>query len=277
VLSATIEATQNFLPSRVASNLDLFTNIAGTAIGALAGALLTRIFLEESRILVLRRAWFSHEASGGLIVLGLWPLAQIYPQAYLFGHGQWLPILSEWLSEWWSTPVDLGALLRGGAEPSVEQYWLGETIITACGLTGAVLALLCLMRERAPKRALALLLVGAAIAVKTLASALLFTPENAFAWATPGAEGGALIGLMMLFGLGLAPAVAQRRVAALALIISLIVVNIMPANPYFESTLQTWVQGKFLNFNGAAQFLSLSWPLFILWYLYHPVHRAKPY
>src|SRR5207237_4830401 len=102
-LSATIEAVQNFLPSRVASNLDLITNSAGTAIGALAGALLTRTFLEESRFLVLRRAWFSHEASRGLIVLSLWPLAQIYPQAYLLGHGQLLPVLSEWLSEWWSS------------------------------------------------------------------------------------------------------------------------------------------------------------------------------
>jgi len=35
------------------------------------------------------------------------------------------------------------------------------------------------------------------------------------------------------------------------------------------------VQGKFLNFNGAAQFLSLAWPFFTLWFLFHPVHANK--
>jgi hypothetical protein len=105
---------------------------------------------------------------------------------------------------------------------------------------------------------------------------LLFAPENAFAWLTPGAQGGLLIGAIMLSGLVFAPEVAQRRVAMLALLTSLVAVNAAPANPYFTATLQTWVQGKFLNFNGAAQFLSLLWPFFTLWFLLHPVHRLKP-
>ena len=66
---------------------------------------------------------------------------------------------------------------------------------------------------------------------------------------------------------------AQRRIAGLALIFSLLATNAVPANPYFVSTLQTWVQGKFLNFDGAAQFLSVLWPFLALWFLYHPVHR----
>jgi VanZ family protein len=275
LLSAAMEAVQTYLPSRVPSNLDLMTNSAGTLIGAVAGMLGSRIFLEESRLLHLRSRWFSHEASRGLVVIALWPLAQLYPQGHLFGHGQILPILSSWLSRWLTTPVDLGALLRGEVDLSAEQYWLAETIITACGLTGAVLTLLCVLRARAPRAAMAFALIAAALMVKTLSMALLFSPENAFAWLTPGSEGGLLIGTMMLFGLSFAPHVAQRRVAALALITSLAVVNAIPANPYFAATLQEWVQGKFLNFSGAAQFLSLLWPLFTLWFLYHPVHAVK--
>ena len=275
LVSAAMEAGQNFLPSRVPSNLDLITNAAGVTLGAVCGALLTPAFLEQSRLLALRSRWFLHEASRGLIVLALWPLAQMYPQAYLFGHGQLLPMASDWLSELWSTQIDLGAMLRHQTELSAEQYWLSETIITACGFTGAMLTLFCLTRRRAPRLALALGLGAATLAAKTLASALLFSPDNAFAWVTPGAEAGLVIGVIMLAGLAMAPQVAQRRVAALALITSLIVVNIAPANPYFLSTLQTWVQGKFLNFNGAAQFLSLAWPFITLWFLYHPVHRKK--
>jgi hypothetical protein len=41
------------------------------------------------------------------------------------------------------------------------------------------------------------------------------------------------------------------------------------------ATLQTWVQGKFLNFNGAAQFLSLLWPFFAVWFLWLPCPHAR--
>jgi hypothetical protein len=74
----------------------------------------------------------------------------------------------------------------------------------------------------------------------------------------------------MLTGLVFAPQRAQRMVAALMLLIGLIAVNAAPSNPYFIATLQTWVQGKFLNFNGAAQFLSLLWPFAALWLVAAP-------
>jgi VanZ family protein len=275
LLSGTMEAVQTFSPTRVSSNLDFLTNIAGGLIGATAGVLLTPKFLERSRLLQYRRRWFVREASRGFVVIGLWPLAQIYPQGYLFGHGQLTPILSNWLSDWLDTSIDLGALLRHGVEFSPEQYWLSEAIMTACGLTGALLTLLFLLRKNAPNALLAGLLMMGALAVKAMASALVFAPENAFAWLTPGAQGGLLFGTAMVFGLAFAPPVAQRRIAAAMLVISLLVVNIAPANPYFVVTLQTWVQGKFLNFNGAAQFLSLFWPFLALWFLLHSVHRQK--
>ncbi|MGV3742759.1 MAG: VanZ family protein [Burkholderiaceae bacterium] len=273
LLSGVIEAGQTFLASRVPSNLDLFTNSAGAALGALAGVLLTPYVLERSRLMQVRRRWFLHEASRGLIVAGLWPFAQIYPQAYLFGHDQLTPIVWDWLSNWWAMPIDLSAIIRQDRQLAVEQLWLAETIITACGLTGALLTLLCILRKTAPKVLLLVLLALSAFIAKGLSNALLFAPEQAFVWLTPGAQAGILVSLIMLGGLAFTPTTAQRRVAALCLIISLIVVNAAPSNPYFVATLQTWVQGKLLNFNGAVQFLSLAWPFLALWFLYHPVHR----
>lgn len=275
LLSGSMEAAQTFLPSRVSSNLDLYTNVTGSLAGGIAGVLLTPTFLEQSRFLSLRRHWFFDDAGRGLIVAGLWPLAQIYPQAYLFGHGQLSPILSDWLSGWLEESIDLAALLRAGIELTIEQYWLAETAITACGMTGAVLLLLVTLKPAAPRAPLALLLVAATLAFKTLANALLFNPANAFSWLTPGALGGLMFGGVMLFGLSFAPAVAQRRIAVLMLTVSLLFVNLLPSNPYFAATLQSWVQGKFLNFNGAAQFLSLMWPAFALWFLLHRTHRMK--
>ena len=275
LLSGTMEAVQSYLPSRVASNLDLYTNVAGCCIGAVLGALSARRALDQSLLYRLRQRWFAPHASKGLVLLALWPLAQIYPQGYLFGHGQLLPILSEWLSSLLDLDIDLAGYVRPVAELTAEQYWLSETIITACGMTGAALTMLCILRRFAPKGALLLLLIGSAVVLKALASALLFAPENAFVWITPGAEGGFLIGLIMLAGLAFAPRVVQRRLAALTLLLSLLIVNATPVNPYFTATLQTWVQGKFLNFNGAAQFLSLVWPFFALWFLWLPSHRRN--
>jgi VanZ family protein len=275
LVSGAMEAVQSYLPSRVPSNLDFFTNAAGGCVGAVLGALSARKLLDHSHLYRLRQRWFAQHASQGLVLLALWPLAQIYPQGYLFGLGQLLPILSEWLSALLDAEIDLAAYLRPDVVLTVEQYWLSETIITACGMTGAVLAMLCLLRRSAPKAGLALGLIAAAVLVKTLASALLFAPENAFVWVTPGAQGGFVIGLIMLGGLAFAPAVAQRRVAAASLLLSLVIVNTTPLNPYFMATLQSWVQGKFLNFNGAAQFLSLLWPFFALWFLWLPSHKLN--
>ena len=275
LLSGAMEVVQTYLPSRVSSNLDLLANSAGVILGAVCAPALTRYFMEDSRFLQLRQRWFTHEASRGLLVLGLWPLAQIYPQAYLFGHGQFLPLVSNWLTRILTIPVDLGALLRGASDLTVEQYWLSEAIITASGLSGALLTLSCVLRSRAPRAALLVLLCLLTLAVKSLGSALLYGPDNAFGWLTPGARGGLLLGALMLSGLVIAPRVAQRRVAVLMLAICLVTLNVAPANPYFIATMQDWTQGRFLTFNGAAQFLSLLWPFLALWFLMHPTHRGS--
>jgi VanZ family protein len=275
LLSLFMESIQTFLPSRVSSNLDFITNAGGALLGGFIGLRLTRVFLEQSRLLDLRKRWLYPAAGRGLIVAGLWPLAQIFPLGYLFGHGQFLPILSAWLEKRLQEPVDLGLLLWHGGRLDAQDYWLAETIITACGLTGAVLAASCLLRKAAPRAWLLPLLVLAALAVKTLTSALIFDPENAFQWLTPGAKGGLLVGAMMLSGLIFAPHAAQRRLAIASLLLSVIAVNYAPANPYFLATMQTWPLGKFLNFFGAAQFLALCWPLFAIWLLLQPVDRLK--
>ena len=275
LISGLMEGVQTYLPSRVSSNLDFYTNAAGCAIGAVIGVLTVRRLLDRSQLQRLRQAWFAPHASQGLVLLALWPLAQMYPQSFLFGLGQLLPILSDWLSQLLDSEIDLASYVRPDAILTVEQYWLSETIITACGMVGAALTLLCLLRKPAPRGLLVCALIVAAVVVKALATALLFSPENAFVWVTPGAEGGFLIGAIMLAGLAFAPHVAQRRLAVATLLLSLVIVNTTPANPYFVATLQTWVQGKFLNFNGAAQFLTLLWPFFAVWFLWLPSHKLN--
>lgn len=267
LVSASAELVQYFLPSRVTSLLDFLTNASGALIGAVLGALLTPLILEKGRLQLLRKQWLHHESSRELLILGLWPMAQIYPQAYLYGLGQIVPLISQYLSDLFEMDIDISGFLLHGMEPNAEEYLLSETIITACGCTGAVLICLSLLNRHAPKAMLSTLLLLASIMVKALASALLFKPEYAFAWLTPGARGGLFISVIMLYGFSFAPSLVQKRLALLMLLMSLTVLNLISENPYFAVTMQTWVQGKFLNFNGAAQFLSLLWPFLAIWAL----------
>eukprot|EP01030_Chromulinospumella_sphaerica_P012409 gene12409-12198_t len=120
LLSGLMEGVQTYLPSRVSSNLDFYTNSVGCMLGAVIGVLTVRRLLDQSELQRLRKSWFAPHASHGLVLLALWPLAQIYPQNFLFGLGQLLPILSEWLSQLLDTDIDLAQYLRPDSVLTVE-------------------------------------------------------------------------------------------------------------------------------------------------------------
>ncbi len=274
-LSSAMETVQYFLPSRVTSLLDIITNSGGTMLGAIIGVLLVPGVLEKGRLRLLRKQWLHHESSREILLLALWPLAQIFPQAYLFGLGQILPTLSIWVDQFFDVDIDLGTVLRVGVELNADEYLLSETIITACGCTGAILLCLSILNRHAPKFWLSATLFSAAILTKALASALVFKPEFAFVWLTPGAKGGLLISAMMLYGLSFSPSHVQRRLAFLMLALGLALNNLIPVNPYFLMTMQSWVQGQLLNFYGAAQFLAVIWPFVGLVYILNHSSRSR--
>src|SRR4051812_13211618 len=72
LLSLCMEGLQNFLPSRVASNVDFGLNVLGTLIGAAlaAGLEVAGVLDHWSR---LRERWFIPQARGALVLLALWP------------------------------------------------------------------------------------------------------------------------------------------------------------------------------------------------------------
>lgn len=269
-ISLAMESIQYFLPSRVTSLLDILTNGLGALLGAILGAGLIPSVLQRAQLHNLRQQWLQQGVSHELVIIGLWPLAQIFPQAFLFGLGQILPMISLWCEEYLDLSIDLSSILRNGIELTPEEFLLTETIITACGGAGAVLLLLSLLQKRAPHFLLASGLLASTFAVKSLATAIMFQPENAFSWLTPGARGGLLLSVLILYGFSFAPIKAQRRLAMLLLLISLFLVNLIPDNPYFLMTLQGLMQGKMLNFFGAAQFLAIVWPFVAILVLLKP-------
>src|SRR6266704_1677435 len=88
-LSLALESLQLYLPTRTSSNLDLFANTAGGIIGALAAAAASRRLLREEGLKAIRDRLFL-PGSGidlGLVLLGMWLIAQLNPGMLLFGTG----------------------------------------------------------------------------------------------------------------------------------------------------------------------------------------------
>jgi hypothetical protein len=112
-----------------------------------------------------------------------------------------------------------------------------------------------------------LFLVGAALAVKAAAFAILMRAEDVFLWLTPGAQHGLLAGLLLALAAMALPRLARLALAAVLLMVATVLVNLAPPNPYLAATLKLWQQGHFLNFNGLTRLVSALWAFAALGYL----------
>jgi len=245
-LSLAMEATQSYLPVRVASSVDVLCNAAGTLLGALAGLRAARWALDAGPLIGWRRRLLlpGMQADIGLVLLGLWLFMQLNPAMLLFGGG------------------DLRDLLAGPTGPlrAPEFFIAIETVSAAANLAAVALLASAIAAQGAPVRRLVVLLVGAALAVKTLAFAIIMRAEHVLAWLTPGALQGLVVGLAVALLAVSLPRVSRLALAAVLLMAAAILVNFAPPNPYLAATLVVWRQGHFLNFNGLTRLVSSLWP-----------------
>lgn len=250
-LSFSMEVLQNYLPSRVSSNLDLATNSLGAFLGACAGmvwgsALHVGGSIHRSRMKRLHRGKVSDY---GVVLILFWFLTQLSPEILLFGTGNVRHLLG----------------LAPAMDFNVERFRLMESWIAAGGVLGAGLVGWRLMRL--PSRWLLGLLFAVALLVRTAAAMLLMTPDDLLRWATPGAMTGLAWGLVLLYAATLLPRVWQQSLGALALVLTAVLVNLAPENPYLEHSLSVWRQGHFLNFNGLTRLVASLWPFLALAFL----------
>ena len=265
LLSLVMEVAQSYLPARVSSNLDFLLNALGAGLGAVLADTLERMgaLARWNRI---RERWFVPQARGGIVLIALWPFALLFPTSAPFGLGQVMERLEATLVDWLiDTPflewlpmrdVELQPLLPGGQMLCVALGALVPCLVGYCVIRGG--------RRRGIFMATALL---AAVAITGLSSALSFGPAQAWDWLNLPTRIGLVVAVLLAVALLLAP---RRLCAALALLslgILLGVLNQASPGPYFEQTLHTWEQGRFIRFNGLAQWLSWLWPFAALVYL----------
>ncbi len=281
LLSFSMETLQNYLPTRVASNVDLGLNAAGTALGVAIGvALHWRGGIDRWQR--LRERWFVARSAGGLALLVLWPIGLLFPSAVPFGlghvAGRLQPLLVEWLRDTpaavWTEGLTIVATPAGEATRALSQAT--EFSIIVLGLIAPCLVAFTIAT---PGWRRVLFVLGAAVfgaATTTLSTALNFGPTHAFAWTTEQSLQAFAAGTGFALLLSLVP----RRVAAgfglIALTALVMLVAQAPADPYFAQSLQGWEQGRFIRFHGAAQWVGWLWPYAALTYLLARLAAREP-
>lgn len=265
LLAFSMETLQSYLPARVPSKEDLFLDTLGACVGAVTVHILEKLGAIDrwSRI---RARWFVPHSRGGIVLLGTWPLALLFPAAVPFGLGQVLERLEELVAtELVDTPFLGWIPVRDGPlEPLIPG---AEMVCVMLGLLIPCLLGFCVVRVRVRRLLLVLMVLAVGVAVSALSAALSWGPSHAWAWLGLPAQLGMVMAVLLALALALAPWRASAAVLLLALGIYLSILNQAPESPYFSQTLQAWEQGRFIRFHGLAQWLGWLWPYAVLGYV----------
>ena len=251
-LSLSVETLQNYLPTRVPSNVDVGCNTLGGVLGALAGGRWGgRLFDPRSGLIRWRKRRIVSGQVGeiGLVLMGLWLLSLLTPESLLFATGD--------LRRLFDLPTPL--------QFNPTRFVKVEAAIAASQLVAVGLAARCMMREWSPLPIA--LLVALGLGAKSLAWATLFTPGDPVHWATPGGQIGLAAGAALLGACLLMPARSHAMLAGMALLVGTALVNLAPENPFLPSDAALMPRGNLLNFYGLTQLVASLWPFIAFAYL----------
>jgi VanZ family protein len=266
-LSILMESVQMFLPSRVATNVDVLANGAGGLIGALAAPLFLPTRALGTRLGTLRDRVFAPGVVPdiGIVLVLLWIATQLNPWTQVMGPGQ-LRESFDWPDLFAYTPTRLAT---------------AETLVVMFNLLGIGLLLSTLIRPGVRRRYAVGMVVTLALAVKVLISLVLEKPQAMWAWLTPGLGMGLLLGLLLLRGLLELHHGARLWMALVCTVLAVIAINLAPGNPYanLPPLLTSGRTSHLLSFSSILSAWSDLWPLLAVGYfsaaIWHHRRGAK--
>jgi VanZ family protein len=264
LLSFSVETTQMFLPSRDASTVDLMSNTAGGALGAIVAILLNAVPGLRARVGRWRNRVFAGERSGdlGLALVGIWLLAQVNPGIALFAAT-------------FDPSRELTRDLAGSLLQAAQ---------CAFNVVGVGLFLALLLRQRRYFGGAVLMLIGVALMLKGGAAAVLLRSTMWDNWLKPGTSFGVAAGAVALLLTRQVSRPMQAKLCAIALLSSLIAPLLAPDMWQARAPLAIfdWPYGHLLNFNGLTHAVLVVWPVlascYLMWMVGQPAwdERAPP-
>jgi hypothetical protein len=261
LLSFALENVQMFLPTRIASNIDLLSNSAGAALGALAGVLLS---LWNNPLTDLRRQVLRAGTLGdaGLVIIALWLVIQFQPSPIAFGSGNLRDVFG-------ITPMFMH---------SSQAYLLAEAAVVALAVITIGLAISLMMQTRRYTVHLMLATLLLTAMAKSIAAISISRASNWLQWLTPGVAAGLLAGALVLAALVWLGPSTRAVLAMISVASGIALINLMPDNPYqapppFMSGLQPT---HLANFGSIVRLLSQCWPFATLLLLFALAREGPP-
>ena len=261
LLSALMEYTQMYLPSRISSNVDLLMNGIGMFFGALlAVSIVPRawfFYLMHSRFKIFQRG---HGVDFGLALVALWMFAQINPS---------MPILGN---------VFITEIARQPFVPPmvVAFSWL-ESVTVALNLLMLGVLLLTVLRSRRHAVAGLLLVLFIIALTKFIAAAVLLKSWALLLWLNGEAMFGIFSGVLLMALIGWLARPFLMRLGAIVAVLYLVLAHgvLDSGSPSAAMRLYQWHYGHLLNYNGLSQTVMLVFPLLLLGYLWRGAMRRE--
>jgi VanZ family protein len=277
-LSLLLETTQNLLPTRVPSWLDLLTNTSGSVFGCVFALLVLQRPIGERELIWHRPAALSGESTPTTFLLGFWVLSQLAPQRVFYEAGSMISPLLTWFANlarepsagtWTEVALEVGGLLGSLRVDAQYSVWM-ESFATGLMVTTVGLLLVDVLgAQRRRWLSIALvLLVAYALRVLThflLSRNLAFSLEI-----SPASQAGLLLGVLVLCLLQGCRRPTRLLWVAVMLVAEIVLVNLMPDNPYQKQMLTHGISHMSLNsVLTGAKLLAAAWPVVaIVWVLY---------
>lgn len=249
LLSGSVEFVQQFIPSRIASNLDILCNTTGCLLGALAAGLFSKLLILRGWH-IRRQRWFRVGALAdyGLMLLALWFATQMNPAIPLFG----VVVQPRGLPQPWVSPIHDAALFLGVLEISGVMLHF----------TAVCLFLLTLLAQRSDRMTALWGLVLAAVTLKLVTAGALLKPSAFLEWFNLQVLAGILAALILLNILSRLKMRWQALAAAACLFATQVIEELWPLNaePLDMLNLFKWRYGHLRDFNGLSEMISAVWP-----------------
>jgi VanZ family protein len=248
--SGVLESLQTYLPTRIPSLIDLYSNALGVLIGALFALPMSPQWLSGNQAERVRESIFGNQ-QGFFLLMILCPLAQIYPQNAWLGMGD-LGMLETRISPYWTMPLD-----------HASQEILITLLATFCIGT---LFLLGIKKKASPMKLVAGLFIFM-VGLKLIISQFQFGQIGASTWWGTSVFIGLVAGFLLIYLAQFLSKQKLRILSLLALLSLIVLVNVLPYNPYFHSLLEQLPQGKLTHINGLFAWISIIWPFLAIFVL----------